>query len=225
MNHQEALRMQAPERYALGELSSSELEEFEEHFFTCAECAEDLSVGAIFAANARAVFREQSLSPTTTSPVAMPQRGGRWWNWLQPATAMPLAAAVALLCVVGYQNAITIPGLKSNVSHATAPQSAPSYALKIARGDEAVVVPANARSFVLTFFLPRQGTLPQYTGEIETAAGAKVGSFALQHPVAGQPFTIVLQRTDFSSGSYLLKVYTSDTKAEIATYHFDLKVD
>ena len=57
MNHQEALRIQAPERYALGELSSSEVEEFEEHFFTCAECAEDLSIGAIFAANARAAAR------------------------------------------------------------------------------------------------------------------------------------------------------------------------
>ena len=225
MDHADALRRQASERYMLGELSSSEQEEFEEHFFNCAECSEDLSVGAVFAANARAVFHEQSLRPTATSPAVQPQPGLGWWNWLRPAMAMPLAAAVALLCIVGYQNTVTIPGLRKSVAEATAPQSVLSFALKIARGEEAVVVPASSREFALTFHLPQDVLAPQYSATIETADGRSLKSFPVQRALAGEPFTVVLQRSDFPSGLYVLKVYTADTKAEVAAYQFDLKVD
>jgi len=37
MDHTEALRLQAAEKYALKELSPSLMEEYEEHFFDCAE--------------------------------------------------------------------------------------------------------------------------------------------------------------------------------------------
>lgn len=225
MDHQEALRIQAPERYALGELSSSEVEEFEEHFFSCAECAEDLSTGAIFAANARAVFREQSQRPTATSPAVLPQHGPGWWTWLRPAMAMPLAAAVALLCLVGYQNTITIPRLRNTLAETTAPQSAMSFPLKIARGDEPIVVPRNGQWFTLNFYLPQEAAFSEYEGEIDSAGGSQLRTFALSRPAAGQPFTVLLRRSDFASGPYVIKVYSAGKKAEVATYHFDLKVD
>jgi hypothetical protein len=223
MDHQEALRMQASERYMLGGLSSSEQEEFEEHFFTCTECAEDLRLGAVFKANARAVFREQSRRPPATSPAVSPQQGLGWWTWLRPALAAPLAAAITLLCVVAYQNSVTIPRLENTLAEATAPQSVPSFALKIARGDEPIAVPKDAHSFLLNFYLPQDVVLPQYVGEIQAASGAKLQSFALPH-VAGQPFTVLLRRSDFSSGAYVLKVYTAQ-RTEIATYRFDLKFE
>jgi hypothetical protein len=223
MDHQEALRMQATERYVLGDLSSSEQEEFEEHFFTCAECAEDLRMGAVFAANARAVFREQTRRPPATSPAVSPQKGSGWWTWLRPAMAAPLAAAVALLCVVAYQNSVTIPQLKNTVAEATAPQSVPSFSLKIARGDEPIAVPKGAHSFLLSFYLPQDAVLPQYQGELQTTSGTTLRSFALPH-LTGQPFTVLLRRSDFSSGAYVLKVYTAE-RTEIASYRFDLKFE
>jgi hypothetical protein len=224
MDHQDALRMQACERYMLGDLSSSDQEDFEEHFFTCAECAEDLRLGAVFKANARAVFSEQSRRPPATSPSATSHRGLGWWTWLRPAMAAPVAAALALLSIVAYQNAVTIPRLQTAISEVTAPQSVPSFPLKIARGDEPIIVPKKAQSFILNFYLPQDVVLPTYIGEIQTPAGAKLRSLALPHSVPGQPFMVLLRSSDFPAGAYVLKVYTAG-RTEIAAYRFDLKFE
>ncbi len=58
MDHWEATRNFAVEQYLLGELSETQRDEFEHHFFDCPECAEGVVTAAILVANARAVFRE-----------------------------------------------------------------------------------------------------------------------------------------------------------------------
>ena len=57
MDHNEALRLQAAEKYVLGELSPPLRNEFEAHFFECQECALDLKATAAFVDNARHVWR------------------------------------------------------------------------------------------------------------------------------------------------------------------------
>jgi len=57
MDHDEALQLQAAEKYVLGELPPSQRDEFEEHFFECQECALDVKAVAEFVDNARAVWR------------------------------------------------------------------------------------------------------------------------------------------------------------------------
>ena len=104
MEHKEAIRIHAVDRYLLGELTAVEREEFEEHFFSCGECSEDLHVGAILVDNSRAVLREEVPDPVPASPAAPPRPGWRLW-WSQ----VPLAAAIALLAVVGYQNLKVLP--------------------------------------------------------------------------------------------------------------------
>ena len=47
MDHAEAINKGAVERYMLGQLSGSDCEEFEIHFFECQECAQELRAGAI----------------------------------------------------------------------------------------------------------------------------------------------------------------------------------
>ena len=58
MQHTEADQNLAVERYLLGEMTTSEMEQFEEHLFLCPECAESVKTGATFVENARAVFKE-----------------------------------------------------------------------------------------------------------------------------------------------------------------------
>ena len=48
MDHNEALRLHAVEKYALGELPPSQRDEFEEHFLECQECALDVNAAAEF---------------------------------------------------------------------------------------------------------------------------------------------------------------------------------
>lgn len=60
MDHTEAIRLQAVEKYVLGELPEAQRDEYEEHYFDCAECALDLMAAATFVDTAREVFRQQT---------------------------------------------------------------------------------------------------------------------------------------------------------------------
>jgi anti-sigma factor RsiW len=48
MDHSEAVRRGAAEKYLLDELLSADRDEFEQHFFDCQECAADLNGAAAF---------------------------------------------------------------------------------------------------------------------------------------------------------------------------------
>src|SRR5258707_15391849 len=95
MDHNEAIRLQAAVKYVLGELSQVQREEYEEHYFDCAECAIDLKALATFADTTREVLRQEKADQLAKDLV--PARGG-WLRWLQPITAVALFAAV-LRCV------------------------------------------------------------------------------------------------------------------------------
>jgi anti-sigma factor RsiW len=58
MDHIEAVRLLAAEKYLLGELPNSQREEYEEHYFDCADCAEDIMDAVAFIEGARQVFRD-----------------------------------------------------------------------------------------------------------------------------------------------------------------------
>src|SRR5260370_25370453 len=66
MNHGEAIRLGATEKYVLGELPQSLRDEFEEHYFECLECALALKAAAGFVDNARAVFRQNTGTSAVT---------------------------------------------------------------------------------------------------------------------------------------------------------------
>jgi len=105
MDHTEALRKQAVEKYILGELSPFYRAQFEEHYFDCADCALNLRAGVAFAAASRLYFAESAVP----EKVARAPRVG-WFNWLKPLVAVP--AFAALIAVVAYQNTVSIPRLQ-----------------------------------------------------------------------------------------------------------------
>ena len=51
MDHETAVRLQAAERYLLDQFSPEERRGFEEHFFGCPECADQVRAASILAAN------------------------------------------------------------------------------------------------------------------------------------------------------------------------------
>ena len=46
MDHQQAIATHAAERYLLNELADADRDAFEDHYFSCATCAEDVKAGA-----------------------------------------------------------------------------------------------------------------------------------------------------------------------------------
>src|SRR5271167_119549 len=123
MDHNEAVRLQAVEKYLLRELPPAQLEEYEEHYFDCPACAEDLKTAVAFMESTRQVFREE-VTQTANSKRLVPSTGG-WFGWLRPAFAVPVFAA--LLLFIGYQNGVTIPSLKLASSQTGAGEVAKSF--------------------------------------------------------------------------------------------------
>ena len=72
MNHDDAMRTSAAERYVLNCLSAFEAEEFERHFFDCFQCCQRLKTLAILQDNARAMWLDQDVV-TPSAPVAAPE--------------------------------------------------------------------------------------------------------------------------------------------------------
>jgi anti-sigma factor RsiW len=93
MDHAEAIATHAADRYLLGELTAVEADSFEEHFFDCAECADELRVGMRFMNGGRGLARE------TTAPAAAPvmpiaERRAKRSVWIPAAIAAALVLAI-----------------------------------------------------------------------------------------------------------------------------------
>jgi hypothetical protein len=119
MDHILASETYAAERYLLGEMLPEERDEFEEHFFCCKVCGEDVQTASVFIENAKAVYRERDLqlSPVLKKAMLWRDRLRRdWIGWLRLPVAVPTLAALALAAIVSYQNAVVIPGLRSPLS-------------------------------------------------------------------------------------------------------------
>ena len=154
MDHAEAIKLEATERYLLGDLSVSEVEEFERHFFDCPQCSEELRALAILQDNARAAYIEQGprpYAPSLPAPEAEIDRAG-WWaaftrSWRMPRVLAPALAAMVLALLAGYESGVRF--------HNDVPQPVSEYALYAAsRGDLTAVAPPRGAQFY-TLYMDR----------------------------------------------------------------------
>src|SRR5277367_5037560 len=108
VDHREAIESQAVERYLLKEFSASERDEFEEHYFGCGECASDLrSTSAFLELAGRVIVSGRTRE---RKPKILP-----FLNRWQPL-GYAIAASIACVSVVLYQNILVIPKLRSSAS-------------------------------------------------------------------------------------------------------------
>jgi hypothetical protein len=119
MDHNEAVQQMATEKYLLGELPPELREAFEEHFFDCPECAMDLRTAAAFVEEAKVHLPEltgplSEQSAPRPALVAVAAKKESRFSWWRPAFAAPVFAT--LLLVIGYQNLVTLPALRSTAS-------------------------------------------------------------------------------------------------------------
>ncbi len=172
MNHHEAIQLQAAVKYVLGELSQIQREEYEEHYFECAECAIDLKALATFTDSTREVWRQEKANPLAADPV--PALGVRWF---QPITAIP--AFAALLLIIAYQNTVTIPQARNTSSRTVAQIYGQSFLLHPSGtrgGTEGVVneaafeVRANEGFLLQLDFMP-SSSFPAYLCQLQDASG------------------------------------------------------
>jgi hypothetical protein len=235
MKHAEALASGAVERYLLGQLSASESEEFEQHFFDCLECTRDLRAGAIFTENAKAVFLEEQPQAETGGREVRDlkkEKTSLWERfWLRPWNAVPALAAVALALITGYQAGIVIPRLRGELRIATEPQPIESHVLPpISRGDARVLEVPKASRFYTIYMDPTwDGSFPRYLCSVHDESGATKFSLRLPAPPPGQPLQILLARDLIPSGRYTVVIRNvaeqDKPETELARYALILKLD
>jgi methionine-rich copper-binding protein CopC len=92
-------------------MSPEERDNFEEHYFYCNACGEDIRTGSVFVENAKSVFRDELRKAPASAKRSWLK--GDWLRQLRLPIAAPAFAALALAAVVVYQNQVVIPALKA----------------------------------------------------------------------------------------------------------------
>ena len=204
MTHQQALDTLASERYLLGEMTELERHSFEDHYFSCEECADDVRMGAIMEEGAKTVFADQSQSrfgaPNRTASVSVLQPA-RWWS---PRSAViPWAAAAMLALVAGYESLLLAPSLRRG----SAPQAVTPVTLRPAsRGSEPVVTPS-ANGGVLLAVDVNTGAAGEEEYDLRTSAGGQVAAGHAPAPPAGTPLFLLLPPGTLTArGEYVLLI-------------------
>jgi Putative zinc-finger len=113
MNHEDAIREMAVEKYLLGELTGESRNVFEEHLFECQLCPDDLKSGATLLEGMRRELAASLREGTASGRLSFLPA------WLSPLWMMPaLAACLALLV---YQSAVVVPGMRKQLTAANLP--------------------------------------------------------------------------------------------------------
>src|SRR5579884_3964368 len=228
MDHSQATEVQAAERYLLGELPAAEAEEFERHFFECADCAQAVEAASQFIANARVVFTEGFVESRRQRSdaghrVSVRERMRAWWSL--PAW-IPAAAALSLAVVAVYQGLVLIPGLRQGLDTARA---LPAFQLAgLSRGaGETISVPAGTPWLALSLDVPPDVNFPRYVCVV-TAGSRTFFRVASAAPAPGQPITILLPTRSLSPGPEEFTVYgvgsNGETRDKVASSIFQFQI-
>ena len=165
MDHNEAVRLKAAERYLLRELDPDQLEQFEQHFFDCQECAVDVRAAAMLVEQSKAILSETANAVPVEVP---PPVRNPWLAWLRPVFAVP--AMALLLAVIGYQSLVLYPGVEQAASE---PYLLPSASINVATrsGTVPVVHSKPGEPFVLLLNLPAENRFSSYIADLYDPAG------------------------------------------------------
>lgn len=234
MEHEPAVRNLAVESYLLGEMSPAERESFEEHYFECSVCAEDLRAASQFIEDAKDIMAAEASAPVVPARVNVgtvkaPERPGwNWLGWLRPQAAAALLAV--LVVVVGVETFSTIPGLRRQVSEFEAPRTVKSIVLRpVTRGDASTVRIAAGEAVVLVFDPPESpelasGTPLRFT--VKSADGRTVFELPGETPNPGERITLSIPRLTVPPGDYSLIVQSATSTGsprELGEYPFKLE--
>lgn len=208
MEHDQALTSMAAEKYILGELRDDEREQFEKHFFTCVECAQDVRDLSSVTEGARIV-----LSPSPRPQPSQQRASSTWlsaWRlpaWLlHPGTGLGWATALVLAMFAGYQ---TLQVQKQR------PQALASFVLQPETRGEPTVIPAEK----IGAFVLLEADLPGAEGKLAwdlRRADSKrvVVQDIAAAPPPGESFKVLLPASFLPPADYTLTVRPATASAE-----------
>jgi hypothetical protein len=230
MDHEEAKKMHAAEKYVLGELKGELRDQYEEHYCDCADCALDVKAAAAFIAASKDIFQE---APAAVPVVReeRPKTSG-WRGWLKPLIAVPAMAALAVMLVYEGHH------LKSGLNEPTVTQQnlvvSENFGLRggdrVANENNLVRVRAN-EAFGLHFdFIPSQ-SFEKYLAEVQDQGGHALLRFAIPAERINKEVNYVVPPGLLRAGNYVLAIYGDAVekpgqtgKTEVASLPFTVEI-
>mgnify|MGYP000160608766 CR=1 FL=1 len=232
MTHHEAMNAKLVERYLLGEIAEPERNAFEEHYFSCAVCAEEVVTAVKFVDNARRpLFRldtetmpkeENSRAANGASPgrpvqPARPQE--HWWDrWLALAPKPALAGACACLAAAL---------VWQSVPAGAGPEVTGSYFVtetRAAGGAPRKIVPGPRQERVALLFNYTDTTVSQFRFVLENAEGRAVRQFDGDAPRDTNDIQVMVPLAGLRAGVYTLRVKDAATQTDVAALPFELAI-
>lgn len=131
MTHQEIQANEIVEQYVRGKLTNAERRAFQEHFFECDECFQQVEVTASFVAGVREASRTGLLTahqPERARTAGAWSNQGWFFRWAAPALAASLLIAIAL---IGWW-ALSLRRQNQQLTQQTAEQNRAAEQLKLA---------------------------------------------------------------------------------------------
>lgn len=227
MDHEVVVRQKVTERYLLNELDADERDAFEEHYFVCTDCARDVQAASEFVEHSRVVLSEASpreeSQPVLHLGPARHKQGG-WLAWLRPSLAVPVMAL--LLAVVGYQNLVTLPTLRSGAAQ---PRVLPWAAVAVGTwGDATSSLKINQGSgFLLFVRIPPDGAYPRYRATLYNPGGDVEWSVAIPANAGQDQYPLQIPGKDRVAGTYKLRVSgvtPSGESKDLGNASFELQI-
>jgi hypothetical protein len=214
MDHAEAVRTLAAERYLLDEMPPEERDAFETHFFDCRICAEAVESGAMIAEGAR---DPRTFGQARVVPFPARERGGL----LSSAKWLPLAAAAVLALVAGYQSLVTIPALREAAER---PGAFVPVALAPTSRGEGPSIERPGDWLVLALDINADPVPSNLVYDLRTLAGDVLLTDHATAPPQGTPLFLRLPGSLFTSGQYALVVRDEASPAtEVGIYRFAVR--
>ena len=181
-------------------------EQFEDHFFGCLECAQDVRAGAVFVDGARDILSsERSYAPERVAPKESLR--GWWASLFRPVVLVPVMAL--LIVFAAYQNIVVIPGLSKAVAESNTPQTLQSFSLVTANsrsGGELSISAAPNKPFTLFVDIPSENQFSFYTCDLQTESGTLIVSSKVLAQDAKEAVQLLIPPSRLGAGKYVLIV-------------------
>jgi hypothetical protein len=199
MEHQDWIDSMATESYTLGELEPAKRDAFEEHFFDCPVCSNDVRDAAKVVAG----IRTRDVRAITPAAPRL-----RWW------AAAAVAAVLSGGLIVVQQMGVG-PGAMTRLGHPIRlePASRGVSDTNVFRRDEAIP---------LIVIIPPEDPQTAYECDVQDLSGHKLASQQVTQADAKDPVPMVIQPGTLKRGMYNLVVRSGDRK--IAEYPFTVEV-
>jgi anti-sigma factor RsiW len=212
MTHAQALKTSAVERYLLDEMPELERYAFEEHFFSCLECAEDVRAAQLMRDGVKAGLLNVNVR-AAAKPAPEPSATPAW----RPSIVLPWAVAATLAIAVGYQTTRRPqPGFET--------QALSPVTLRPASRGAEPVVPLAPGSSAVTLAVEVTGAEPgELAFELRTSENTAISSGRVAAPPPGGPLLLLIPVWTLTPGEhYILTVRHASSGAPAGEFRFEV---